>query len=185
LLGDRGGGLLRLGGGVGIVLLRHRLDRRQRPVARGPRLRRLAGRPRIGDVRRRLGDRCLIEARVDLVESLSSADQAAFSERAGADDPGDLRADLRHFERARPPGKLDTDPNVLRLQRDEPGFRGWRLLVFGIASAAGRQQSRHGKRERRGADRAGHRSEAGSVQGVHRQAKRGVARVGPKRPGVK
>ncbi len=101
---DRCGSLTRGGGGIDIILQRHRLRLGQRLQPLGPD----AGCLGIGhgtvEVGVRLCGRRPIQPWIDFVERLPCPHHRAFGEEPAADDAGDLRANLGHLEGSDPPG---------------------------------------------------------------------------------
>ena len=151
VLGDSGGGLARAGDGVGIVLLRHRLDLGKRLVALGLGAARLGTRLRARQVGGGLAGLGAIAARVDLIERLSLRHQRAFGEQPAKDDAAYLGPHVRVFIGGGPPGQFGNQRRVARLEHDEAHLgralaglarAGALALLVAPAAACGQHQCR-------------------------------------------
>jgi hypothetical protein len=122
-LGDRGARHSRLGHRIGIILLGDRLHLGERGKTADALVGRLRGGARTGKVRRRLIDRGLIEAGVDLVERLAGADKTTLGKQAAADQAVHLRPHFAGFERHGPPAERGGDRYRLDLCHDKADLR--------------------------------------------------------------
>ena len=136
-----------LGRGVGIILLGDRLDLRQRAVPVGAGLGGFSRSAGIGEVRRRLVDGGLVEARVDLEQRLSLTDGGAFGEIAAANEAIDLRPHFRRLERHGPPAKLRQQRHRTGLGDDIADLGGSAPAIrrVGLGRAARAPEQRHRK----------------------------------------
>jgi hypothetical protein len=157
VLRDRRGGLARLRGGVGIVLLADRFHLGERAIAIGADPGGLGSGACALEVGLGFGCLRLIEAGIDLVERLAGADDRAFGEEAPLDDPCDLRPHLGSLERRHAARKLGDQRHVARLHHDEADLcrAAGALFLRAVAAAAAARSDEKGRGDQRRTRSAG------------------------------
>ena len=149
--------LARRGDGVGVILPADRLGIGERLVTLGLDAGGFGAGLRALEVGGGLGSGGAIDARVDLVERLTGADQRAFSEQPAADDAANLRADVRALEGGGAAGQLGGDRGRNGLDGDEADGGGARratrtrfalCAVAGVAAPAGGEKQCGGECDR-------------------------------------
>ena len=137
--------LVRRGAGIGIILLAHRLDLGERPIAFGLGLRRAFAGDGIGQVRPCLINRSPIERGIDLVQGLAGPDDRSFCEQAGTYHPRHLRANLGHLIGRRASGELRYERDRLASDDNITCFGRWRRVLLLLSACAGsKRQHRRG-----------------------------------------